>query len=69
MRAYQITRRDVIHMIRGCEPGRVMKDRAMALGVGNDFYNDFEWFKTDDPCWEKWSDNELRELYMLGRDN
>jgi len=65
----RITRRDVIHMIRGTEPGREMKGRAMAMGVGNDFYTDFEWFSTDDPCWERWSDDELIELYKLRIDN
>ena len=42
---------DIVHMIRGTIPSRAMKERAMEMGVGNDFYAEWEWFDPSQECW------------------
>lgn len=61
----EVTKRDIIHMIRGSIPCMAMKERAMEMGVGNDFYAEWEWFDPSHECWSKYTREQLLDLYRL----
>ena len=61
----QLSKRDVVAMIRGTIPNYAMKAKAIEMGIGNDFYAEWEWFAPDMNCWAKYSAIELYNMYIV----
>ena len=63
----ELDKRDIIHLLRGVEPSYdtmgLIED--MELGSYNGGFEDrFEWNHVMSVCWDKYSEEELYELYI-----
>lgn len=62
----ELTKRDIIHLIRGVEPSYdkmgIVKDMGLGYYTGG-FVDRFEWQYSNYHLWDKYSDEELFNLY------
>lgn len=64
----ELTKKDVIHLLRGVcslDYETIFKLENMGLGsyIGG-FVNAFEWYSPYNLCWDKFSEQELYDLYI-----
>ena len=64
----ELTKKDVIHLLRGVcslEYKTIVKLEKMGLGsyIGG-FVDEFEWYSPNGLCWDKFSVQELYDLYI-----
>lgn len=62
----ELDKRDIIHLLRGVEPSydkmRIIEDMGLGYYTGG-FKDEFNWQYTNYHLWDKYSDEELYELY------
>ena len=64
----ELTKQDVIHLLRGVcglDYETIFKLKNMGLGsyIGG-FVDEFEWHSPYNLCWDKFSEQELYDLYI-----
>jgi len=64
----ELAKKDVIHLLRGVcdlDYGTIFKLEKMDLGsyIGG-FVDEFEWYSPNGSCWDKFSEQELYDLYI-----
>lgn len=64
----ELNKRDIIRILRGVEPSYdtmgLIEDMELGSYTGG-FEDRFDWNYTTSACWDKYSDEELYELYKL----
>lgn len=62
----ELTKRDIIHLLRGVEPSYdkmgIVKDMGLGYDTGG-FVDRFEWQYPNYHLWDKYSEEELFNLY------
>lgn len=63
----ELDKRDIIHLLRGVEPSYdtmgLIEDMGLGSYIGG-FKDIFDWKHTTSSCWDKYSEEELFELYL-----
>lgn len=63
----ELTKRDIIHLLRGVEPSiekmRTVEDMGLGYYTGG-FEDRFDWQYPNNYLWDKYSEEELYELYI-----
>lgn len=63
----ELSKKDIIHLLRGTEPNYnvmgLVKDMELGSYIGG-FEDRFEWNYQSSKCWDKYSEQELYDLYL-----
>lgn len=63
----ELTKKDIIHLLRGVEPSfekmGIVEDMGLGYYTGG-FEDRFEWQYSNYHIWDKYSEEELYELYI-----
>ena len=64
----ELTKKDVIHLLRGVcslDYKTIFELKYMGLGgyIGG-FVDEFKWYHPNGSCWDKFSEQELYDLYI-----
>lgn len=63
----ELTKRDIVHLLRGVEPSiekmRIVEDMGLGDYTGG-FEDRFDWQYPNYYLWDKYSEEELYELYI-----
>ncbi len=64
----ELNKEDIIYLLKGTEPATYgIMDLIINMGLGyytGGFVDRFYWNSPNNDCWEKYSENELFELYL-----
>lgn len=64
----ELNKEDIIYLLKGTEPATYgIIDLIINMGLGHytgGFVDRFDWNSATSVCWEKYSENELFELYL-----
>lgn len=63
----ELTKKDIIRLVRGVEPSYGTMGLVEDMGLGGytgGFEDRFDWNYTTSKCWDRYSEEELYELYI-----